>query len=347
MVGLAAWIFGPARARTKWTFEPKRRAGALAMSTARHERPNPSPVPLLDPPFWDAYDPSFPDSDGRPMADNQTQYKWMVTIAEGLDDLYRDDPNVLVACDLLWYFDRTNPRRCVAPDVFVAFGRPKAPRHSYKEWLEGHAPQVVFEIHSPSNTPAEMDRKLKLYDERRVEEYYYYFPEEAEGRLDGWVRGPSGLERIASTDGWVSPLLGVTFEAPPVDNALILRRPDGEAFQHVQDIMEDRRAMRRLARIERRRRGESDRRALAERRRREESDRRREESDRRREESDRRREESDRLALEERHRREEAEQIARRERDRAERMAARLRELGLEPEPNVDGMSLDDRAGNL
>ncbi|WP_337174745.1 Uma2 family endonuclease [Paludisphaera sp.] len=307
------------------------------MSTARHDRRESSPIPLLDPPFWDAYDPNFPDSDGRPMADNQTQYKWMVTIAEGLDDLYRDRLDVLVACDLLWYFDPDDRRRCCAPDVFVAFGRPKAPRHSYKEWLEGHAPQVVFEIHSPSNTPAEMGRKLRLYDGRGVEEYYYYFPEEAAGQFDGWRRGPGGLEPIASTDGWTSPRLGVTFEAPPVDNALVLRRPDGEAFQHVQDIMKDRRAMRRLARVERRRRrAEQGLREEAESRR-AESERlarderlRREESDRLREESDRLREEAVRAADDERRRREAAEAEARRARDRAERMAARLREMGLE-----------------
>ena len=39
------------------------------MSTAK---PDPRPTPavvLLDPPFWDAYDPKFPDSDGEPMAE--------------------------------------------------------------------------------------------------------------------------------------------------------------------------------------------------------------------------------------------------------------------------------------
>jgi len=311
------------------------------MSTARHGRPIPEPIPLADPPYWDAYDPNFPDSDGRPMADNQTQYKWMVTIAEGLDDLYRDRPNVLVACDLLWYFDEDDARRCVAPDVFVAFGRPKAPRHSYKEWLEGHAPQVVFEIHSPSNGEKEMDRKRRLYDARGVEEYYYYFPEEAAGRFDGWRRGAAGLEPIAETDGWTSPLLEVTFETPPFDNALVLRRPDGEAFQHVQDVMKDRRAMRRLAKVERRRRREADRRreeseslALEERRRREESESLALEERRRREESEslaleerRRREESESLALEERRRREESESLALEERRRREESDRRLEEL--------------------
>jgi Uma2 family endonuclease len=278
-------------------------AGEAAMSTAERP-PRGGPIELADPPYWDPFDPRFPDSDGKPMADNQTQYKWMVTIAEGLDDLCRDRLDVLVACDLLWYFDRPNPRRCVAPDVFVAFGRPKAPRHSYKKWLEGRAPQVVFEIHSPSNTPAEMGRKLKLHDERGVEEYYYYyFPEEAAGRFDGWLRGPSGLEPIASTDGWASPRLGVTFETPPVDDALVLRGPDGAPFQHVQDIMKDRRLARRVAEIERRRR-KAEARSL----------------------------DADLAAREERGRREQAERQAREAVERAERFAAKLREMGVEPD---------------
>ena len=280
------------------------------MSTAERP-PRQGPIELADPPFWDPFDPRFPDSDGRPMADNQTQYKWMVTIAEGLDDLFRDRPDVLVACDLLWYFDRSDARRCIAPDVFVAFGRPKAPRHSYKEWLEGHAPQVVFEIHSPSNREGVMRRKLRTYDERGVEEYYYYFPEGESGRFDGWLRGPGGLEPIAMTDGWTSPRLGVTFETPPEDDALVLRRPDGEAFQHVQDIMKDRRLALRAAEIERRRRKEAEARAL----------------------------DADLAACEERERaeaerlrREQSDRVARAANERAERLAAMLREMGVEPD---------------
>ncbi len=266
------------------------------MSTADRDAAPPGAVHLADPPFWDAFDPRFPDSDGEPMADNQTQYKWMVTIAEGLDALFADRPDILVACDLLWYYDRDDARRCIAPDVFVAFGRPKAPRHSYKEWIEGHAPQVVFEIHSPSNTVPKMRRKLEIYDERGVEEYYYYFPEESAGRLDGWRRGPRGLEPIPSTDGWTSPRLGVTFETPPEDDSLVLRGPDGELFQHVQDIIRDRKLARRIAEIERRRR-----------------------------------EQAEADAREERAQRARAEADAREERARADRLAALLREMGMDP----------------
>lgn len=105
------------------------------MSTA--ERPSRrGAVELAAPPFWGPFDPPSTDGDGEPMADDRTQYQWTVTIAEGPDDL-----------DLLGHFDPTDPRRCVAPDVFVASGRPRAPGHSHKEWLVGHAPRVVSEIH--------------------------------------------------------------------------------------------------------------------------------------------------------------------------------------------------------
>src|SRR5262249_37507082 len=45
----------------------------------------------------------YPDSDGEPMAENTLQFKWIVTIKEGLDGVFRHDPNVFVAGDLFWY----------------------------------------------------------------------------------------------------------------------------------------------------------------------------------------------------------------------------------------------------
>ena len=45
----------------------------------------------------------YPDSDGEPMADNTRQFRWIVTVKEGLEYLFRNDPNIFVAGDLLWY----------------------------------------------------------------------------------------------------------------------------------------------------------------------------------------------------------------------------------------------------
>ena len=102
----------------------------------------------------------YPDSDGKPMADNTLQADAMTIIHNNLRALYADDPNVFVAIDLLWYPVEGNPRIRVAPDVLVALGRPKGHRGSYKQWEEGGvAPQVVFEVLSPGNRKAAMNEK--------------------------------------------------------------------------------------------------------------------------------------------------------------------------------------------
>jgi Uma2 family endonuclease len=85
---------------------------------------------------------------------------------------------------------------------------------------------VVFEIHSPCNTRAEMARKLRFYEEHGVEEYYYLDREAGKG--SGWWRQGSRLVEVREFSGWVSPLLGIRFEVR--QGELILKRPDGERF---------------------------------------------------------------------------------------------------------------------
>ncbi len=88
------------------------------------------------------------------MSDNTLQFEWIVTIKEGLEAVFRNDPQVFVAGDLLWYPVQGNPKIRTAPDVLVAFGRPKGYRGSYRQWEEGGiAPHVVFEVLSPGNRP--------------------------------------------------------------------------------------------------------------------------------------------------------------------------------------------------
>ena len=78
----------------------------------------------------------YPDSDGKPMADNTEQYKWIVIIKENLEILFADVNNVFIAADLLWYPVRSKVITPTAPDVMVVFGRPKGKRRSYRQWRE-------------------------------------------------------------------------------------------------------------------------------------------------------------------------------------------------------------------
>ncbi len=177
----------------------------------------------------------YPDSDGELMADNTKQFNWIVLIKEGLEALYADREDVFVAGDLLWYPVEGNPKIRKAPDVMVAFGRPKGDRGSYKQWEEGNIPpQVVFEINSPGNTTLEMLRKFDFYQHYGIEEYVFYDPDSNE--LAIWLRINGRLEAVEEVNNWQSPLLGVRFVLD--DGTLFIYRPDGERFATYTEILD-------------------------------------------------------------------------------------------------------------
>ena len=177
--------------------------------------------------YYDPTDP-YPESDGQPMAENTEQYDWLVKIKENLEILFADREDVFVAGDLLWY---PVPDREVsgpmAPDVMVAFGRPKGRRSTYLQWEEGDiAPQVVFEVLSPANSRMEMANKLRFYDQYGVEEYYIYDPKRH--HLEIYQRQQERLKRVLHLNGWISPRLGIRFGLTP--DAFQIYHPDGQPF---------------------------------------------------------------------------------------------------------------------
>jgi Uma2 family endonuclease len=177
----------------------------------------------------------YPSTDGEPMAQNTKQYRYITTIQGGLAAMFRNRDDVFVASDLFWYPIEGDNKTRAAPDVMVVFGRPKGDRDSYRQWEEGGvAPQVVFEILSPSNTLSELLDKSLFYGQFGVQEYYIYDPDG--GGLYGFVRDESGhLRRVSEMQGWVSPLLGVRFEVE--GGELVLRRPDGERFVGYEELV--------------------------------------------------------------------------------------------------------------
>ncbi len=183
----------------------------------------------------------YPDSDGKPMAENTLQYRWIVRLVTNLKQLLKDEM-AFVAGDLLWYpvpVERP-PAPCQAPDAMVVFGRPDGDRGSYKQWEEENiAPQVVFEILSPSNTMSEMAAKQQFYEQYGVLEMFFYNPQSH----DFW-----GYQRAAATDRfvlvtplhlpWTSPLLKIRFELS--GEGLELYYPDGEPFKEPGELFAER-----------------------------------------------------------------------------------------------------------
>ncbi|MFZ4657625.1 MAG: Uma2 family endonuclease [Caldilineaceae bacterium] len=176
----------------------------------------------------------YPASDGKPMSDNSKQFYGIFLIHANLDILFADDPDVFVIGDMLWYPVEGSPKIRQAPDVMVIFGRPKGHRGSYLQWREENiAPQVVFEILSPSNHKTEMDEKFEFYNRYGVEEYYLFDPDR--GRLQGWLRTPDGeLEAIHEMIGWRSPRLGIIFGLD--GHELRLFYPNGEPFRNAIEL---------------------------------------------------------------------------------------------------------------
>jgi Uma2 family endonuclease len=177
----------------------------------------------------------YPDCDGNRLSDNTLQFEYIVTIKCGLEVLFRNDPNVFVAGDLLWYPVEGEPTIRTAPDALVAFGRPKGYRGSYMQWVEGNIPpQVVFEILSPGNRLSDLIRKFDFYQRYGVEEYYVYDPDRA--KLEGWLRKADHLEEIPDMQGWISPRLKVRFEL--ANGELHLYGPDGRRFATYVELVE-------------------------------------------------------------------------------------------------------------
>ncbi|MEZ2301577.1 MAG: Uma2 family endonuclease [Microcoleus sp.] len=169
----------------------------------------------------------YPDSDGKPMSDNTKQFQLIVTIQGGIDALFKDNENVFVAGDLLWYPVEGDNKIRQAPDTMVVFGRPKGDRGSYQQWQEDNiAPQVVLEIFSPENRMREIFKLFKFYENYGVEECYFYDLKYNE--LIGWVRSDGELNYIESMEGWVSPRLEIRFETASGD--LEIYQPDGLKF---------------------------------------------------------------------------------------------------------------------
>jgi len=172
----------------------------------------------------------YPSSDGMPMADNPVHYRWIVTLKENLDQAI---PH-FVAADHLWYPVEGEPKIRVAPDVYVAIGRPKGDegRPSYRQWLEeGIPPRVVFEVISPSNSAAELAKKSVFYYHYGVEEFYLIDPEDEPNSV---VLLRDRHFESTSLDGFVSPLLGIRFALE--GESLKVQHADGRPFLTWQEL---------------------------------------------------------------------------------------------------------------
>ena len=156
--------------------------------------PKPAPTPLpaaaatADPDdrLAGEYDPFYPCSDGKPMAENMWQGKAIMAAAEELMEAL---PQTLVAANILMYPECGNNRNSIAPDVLAASGVGTHNRWSYFVWREGKPPDWVLDVAAPSMGTQDRNEKLCRYAQIGVPECWLFDP-----RGDVFARGMPRLQ---------------------------------------------------------------------------------------------------------------------------------------------------------
>jgi Uma2 family endonuclease len=160
---------------------------------------------------------SYPESDGRPMAETDVHRDLLVYFIEALQEHYRDR-EVYVSGNLLLYYVEGENTKSVSPDCLVALGLDPAPRRVYKTWEEGKVPDLVIEVTSISTKREDQGRKKRLYAQLGVRELWLvdplgeYLGAPFQGyRLVGgrWIEIPASGERASSS------VLGLDFYRTP------------------------------------------------------------------------------------------------------------------------------------
>lgn len=117
----------------------------------------------------------YPETDGKPMAESDLHRDMMLYLVRLLQRFFAGQP-IYVSGNLLVYYEQGNRYKSVAPDCFVVRAIDPRLRKTYKIWEEGKAPEVVFEVTSHSTQNEDLGKKMGLYAQIGVQEYYLYDP---------------------------------------------------------------------------------------------------------------------------------------------------------------------------
>ena len=154
---------------------------------------------------------------------------------------FRKRENVLVAMELVVYYERGNDKVCLQPDVQVVFGVQRGNRSSYKVWKEGKAADFVLEVASPSTADKDARHKAQEYARIGVREYWRLDPTGSmlATPLEGWEANRGSYNPVqpvarGARGRWLrSRVLGLELRSQRQDGAtvLVFRDPrTGEEF---------------------------------------------------------------------------------------------------------------------
>ncbi|MGF1600532.1 MAG: Uma2 family endonuclease [Thermosynechococcaceae cyanobacterium] len=102
----------------------------------------------------------YPSEDGQPVAESDFQREYLLQSVEMLRHHFQSRSDVYVSGNLFIYYEQGNPKAVVAPDVFVVLGISNHDRMSYKLWEENN--QVpAFVMEVTSKSTVSEDQGVK------------------------------------------------------------------------------------------------------------------------------------------------------------------------------------------
>ncbi len=132
---------------------------------------------VSDPGLATAPEVFYPDSDGEPLGETSWHVWAILTLLQTLTEFLKDRPDAYVASDMFLYYEQGNPKAVRAPDCMVCLGvRDKEPRATFKTWVEGVVPSVIFEVSSVKTFQEDLHNKRALYARLGVREYFLFDP---------------------------------------------------------------------------------------------------------------------------------------------------------------------------
>ena len=169
---------------------------------------------------------------------------------------FRDREDVLVAMELVVYYERGDRTASLQPDVQVVFGVARGGNRSwFKVWEEGKAADFVLEVTSPSTAGRNARHKAREYARIGVREYWRLDPEGSlmGTALEGYVaRGGrydpvEPVERTGSSRHLRSQVLGLDLRAQRQDGATVLVFADPRTGEEFDGALEEAERRRRIA----------------------------------------------------------------------------------------------------
>ncbi|MFN4980775.1 MAG: Uma2 family endonuclease [Pseudanabaena sp.] len=117
----------------------------------------------------------YPTSDGEPLAETQ-EHSWAILMTLNLLSQYLTGKQAVVFANQFFYYIEKKPTARVAPDVMVIFDIPVKMYGNYKLWEDQQTPAIIFEMTSKGTKETDLNFKKTLYEQLGIQEYWLFDP---------------------------------------------------------------------------------------------------------------------------------------------------------------------------